>query len=209
MLNSMQDWLFTLDHPAGVIYLILFFLLMAGAVGFPVPEDLPLLAGGVFVHHGAIDWRWGFLTCYLGVLSGDLVIFLIGKRLGPSLFEKRWFKSRFPPRKVKAIRVKLERRSLITIFVARHLFYLRTATFLTCGAVKMRLSRFLLADAIAALISVPLMMFLGFKFSEQLDTARDVAHLITEISLVIVIFLAIAYLFYLYRKKHPEIDEKL
>lgn len=144
------------------IYVILFLALMGGALGLPIPEDLPLIAAGIFAERKAAN-PWGlFLVCYSGVVVGDLLIFSMGRGFGATLFSKPWFKRRLSPRKLKRFKISLERRSLFTIFIARHLFYLRMVTFLACGAVKMRYSRFILADALAALVSVPIMMSIGY-----------------------------------------------
>lgn len=164
----MADWLLFQD---GVVaYLSLFILLLGSTIGFP-PEDLVLIFAGVIAHRGNGQLAIIFLVCYLGILVGDLIIFSIGRRLGPKLFEKPWFKKRIHPSKISKVRVSLERRSLAMIFLARHLLYLRTVTFITCGAVKMGFGRFLIADAVAALISAPLMMGLGFVLSENADVA--------------------------------------
>lgn len=165
----MGQWLLDLHNPL-LIYGILFSLLLLGAIGFPMPEDLPLIFGGILAHRGSTEIWTTMGICYAGVVVGDLVIFAIGRKLGPSLFEKAWFKKRWGPHRVKHLRLRLEKRSLWMIFIARHLFYLRTATFLVCGAVRMRWARFLMADAAAALISVPLMIWIGYEFSEQYDT---------------------------------------
>lgn len=165
----MSEWLLHFENPF-LIYGILFGLLLLGAVGFPMPEDLPLLFGGVYANAGKIDLWHTMLICYSGVVMGDLIIFAIGRKLGPSLFQKEWFKKKLNRHKMKRLRLKLEKRSLIMIFMARHLFYLRTVTFLICGAVKMRWGQFILADCGAALISVPLMVFIGYSFAEQYDT---------------------------------------
>ena len=164
----MSEWLFGIQNPL-VIYGALFALLLLGAIGFPMPEDLPLLAGGIYAASGKVDIWQTMIVCYTGVVLGDLIIFAVGRKLGPSLFEKEWFKKKVAGHKMKRLRLKLEKRSLWMIFMARHLFYLRTVTFLICGAVKMRWSRFILADCGAALISVPLMVFIGYKFAEQYD----------------------------------------
>jgi membrane protein DedA with SNARE-associated domain len=165
----MIEWLFQLQNPL-LIYGILFSLLLLGAIGFPMPEDLPLLFGGVYAHAGKLDLIQTMVVCYAGVVLGDFIIFAIGRKLGPSLFEKEWFKKKVKGHKMKRLRLKLEKRSLWMIFMARHLFYLRTVTFLICGAVKMRWSQFILADCAAAFISVPLMVLIGYKFAEQYET---------------------------------------
>jgi len=165
----MGEWLLDLQNPL-LIYGILFALLLLGAVGFPMPEDLPLIFGGIISHRGNTNFLTTFAVCYTGVIAGDLVIFAIGRKLGPSLFEKEWFRKRMGTHRVKHLRLRLEKRSLWMIFIARHLFYLRTATFLVCGSVRMRWARFIVADCLAALMSVPLMMWLGYEFSEQYDS---------------------------------------
>ena len=92
---------------------------------------------------------------------------------------------------------------LLMIFVARHLFYLRTVTFLTCGAVKMRFARFLVADAIAAFISVPIMMSLGYFAAEQaediLNNARNITLWISAFAILI-----IAVLYFIHKRKSAD-----
>lgn len=185
------------DADGWYLYAILFFALMGGAIGLPIPEDLPLIAAGIVAHQGGARLETLFIVSYVAILLGDILIFSIGRRFGSALFSKPWFRKKLPPRKLKHFRLKLEKRSLATIFIARHLFYLRTVTFLTCGAVKMKYSRFLLADSIAALVSVPLMMSLGYFFAEHSEV------LINNIRtfLLILIPLLVLYLYVRYRKK--------
>lgn len=167
----MIDWLFS--QPPEIIYLTLLALLIAGAIGLPVPEDLPLLLAGVLVHNEKIEAVACFLICYLGILIGDVLIYFIGRKFGPALFKKPWFQARFRPSRITHVRLNLEKRSYWMILLARHLFYLRTITFLTCGAVRMRFTKFLLADALAGLISLPIMMWLGYQFSNHFDTLLE------------------------------------
>jgi len=199
----MTDWLLNLDS-AGAIYLALFFMLMGGAVGLPVPEDIPLILAGVAAHQGSINWQFALLICYTGVVSGDIVVFFIGWYFGTALFDRQWFKARFPPKRVSDLKHSVEKRSLPMIFIARHLFYLRTATFLTCGAVRMSPVRFFVSDAIAALVSVPLMIWLGFKGSEQIEGALQVAHQAKVWSLVILGAIIVGYAVYRMTRKHKE-----
>ncbi|MCB0321012.1 MAG: DedA family protein [Bdellovibrionales bacterium] len=152
-----------------ILYPMLFFALLGGAIGLPIPEDLPLIAAGIFGQRGSGNLGMLFVVCYLGVVMGDTIIFLIGRRFGAALFTKKWFRRKFSPRRLKRFKLGLERRRLATIFIARHLFYLRMVTFLACGAVKMPLSRFLVSDMIAALVSVPAMMCVGYFASENYE----------------------------------------
>ena len=61
--KGMIDWI--LNQHGVVLYLVLFLLLIGGAIGLPVPEDIPLVLAGVFVNHGKLDLKTTFLVCYL------------------------------------------------------------------------------------------------------------------------------------------------
>jgi len=181
-----------------VLYIIIFLALMGGAIGLPIPEDVPLIAAGILVQLEQAKLEIIVPVCYFGILLGDVTIFLIGRKLGPTLFSKKWFRKRLPPHRLRRFRIGLEKRSLATIFLARHLFYLRTVTFLTCGAVKMKLSRFLIADAIAALISVPIMISVGYFAAEHYEQVKKNFHQAAIFILALLILFAVIYY---YRKK--------
>jgi len=195
----MSEWF--LMQNGILLYSVLFLMLLGGAIGLPIPEDLPLILGGVVVHTGQAKIELVLLICYVGVVLGDLLIFFVGRWFGPSLFQKSWFKRRFTPSKVRKVRFNLERRSLLMILVARHLFYLRTATFLTCGAVRMSPYRFIVADMFAALISVPLMVGLGYLAAQHIDVVLATVSRTKYVVLVVSALLLIGYFWYSRRRK--------
>lgn len=202
----MNEWL--LLQSAGMIYLALFLLLMGGAIGLPIPEDLPLILAGIVISHEAADPRLVFVVCYASILLSDLMIFGVGRYFGPRLFKTKRFRARFPLSKVRVLRLRLEKRSFFTILLARHLFYLRTVTFLTCGAVRMRLHKFLIADAAAALVSVPLMVGLGYLAAEHYDTVMEWVGRAKLLSAVIAVtVLVLLYRFFAHSPINPLSDE--
>ncbi|MCB0336299.1 MAG: DedA family protein [Bdellovibrionales bacterium] len=193
----MQEWF--LDQTGLVVYAAIFFGLVGGAVGLPIPEDVPLVVAGIAISQGKVDSFLIFLVCYVSIVLADLFIYFIGRRFGPSLFKKEWFKRRIPPKKINRIRKNLERRSLLMILIARHLFYLRTVTFLTCGAVRVKVKQFIIADMLAALVSVPAMMSVGYLAAEHYEQVMKSLHAVELVILVII--LAIAGSYYLKRRK--------
>jgi membrane protein DedA with SNARE-associated domain len=180
----MIDWLFSLDGQ--YLYGGIFLLLMGGAFGLPIPEDLPLLLGGVLLHHGKAELPELFAVCYVGILLGDLILFTIGKRIGASSRNRGWFESKLSPKVLRRTKIAIERKSFVTILIARHLFYLRTVTFLACGALKMTYLRFLLADMFAALISASFMLSFGYMFADSYQYIIDVFKTTKLVSIIIV-----------------------
>jgi membrane protein DedA with SNARE-associated domain len=181
-------------------YLLIIATLLGGAFGLPFPEDLSLIIAGVLVaSDNATLWIMA-LTCYLGIIVGDVIIYRLGWMTGPRIFRKRLVKKYLTASKLQGLRANLERRTFATIFIARHLFYLRTITFLVCGAVRVSFVRFLIADAIAALLTTPLMLGIGYLFAQHFDI---IVAAIKQIKLLLVlggVGVAI-YLYFRFRRK--------
>ena len=191
-----------------VAYLAVLACLMAGALGLPVPEDLALITAGVLVHLGQAEFWLMLGVCYVGILTGDLVIFRIGWMAGPALFRQRWVKRFMSSKKLHSIRVGLEKKTFVTIVVARHLFYLRTATFLVCGSVRMSFMRFLVADAIAALITAPLMVSLGYIGAQNYDLMLQYIRQVKTALLLggVITFTVVGV--YIWRRRHQGDDDE-
>ncbi len=192
----MFDFDFFLSQNGANIYIFLFLSLLAGAFGLPIPEDIPLMAAGVLLHEHQAKVLPTFIICYVGILLGDLFIYFMGRFFGPTLCRTKWFQKKIRKIGLKKVRSKLENRSLLTIFIARHLFWIRTATFLICGIVRIKPIKFIVADAIAAAISIPIMMSLGFFFFARLEDILGhvkKAENFIFISIIVIIVLALVY----------------
>ena len=195
----MIEWLLLQNKQ--IIYLSLFLVLTGSALGVPIPEDLPLIGAGIAINNELVGFLPTFLICYISIILGDCIVYGIGYRLGTKLFEKKWFKSRVSAAHIRRTRMNLHRRSWLMIFLARHLFYLRTATFLVCGAVKMSFKRFVMIDLCAAAISTPIMISIGYLASEHWDKAREIFRHVEIIAIIPVIFV----LYALLKKRKPRI----
>jgi len=190
-----------------VAYLVVFGVLVASSLGLPVPEDLTLIVAGIISNLDQVNVWLMAIICYLGILAGDLLIYRVGWLAGPALFRKKWFRRHLTTRRLHLIRENLHKRTILTIFVARHLFYIRTATFLMCGAVRLPFARFFIIDACAALITVPIMMGLGYLFANNYQLIMMYMRQI-KIALVIVGLIGLAYVVIRYRRKSTDVDDE-
>jgi membrane protein DedA with SNARE-associated domain len=82
-----------------------------------------------------------------------------------------------------------------TIFAARFLPGIRMPTFLICGTLRVPMATFLCYDGLAMLISVPIQVYLSWRYGSVLDEAlRKVARLNqTFLCIAIVVVLLIYY----------------
>jgi membrane protein DedA with SNARE-associated domain len=139
-----------------------FILLLLCGLGLPVPEDIVLVAAGAL---GVIDersWMEVSVVMYAGVMMGDSIIFLAGRFLGQRLMATRWFQRYFSAAKQARVEAQFERFGSMVLFVGRFLPGLRAPIFFTAGSLKTRYVKFFFFDGLAALVSVPLFVWVGF-----------------------------------------------
>src|SRR3989344_2656698 len=92
------------DLSSGAAYFIIFGILLACGLGFPLPEDIPLVATGYLVWDGTMTWFGALGVSLLGVLAGDTFLYSIGYRLGLNVLNQQKYHRLFPPRKVRRTR---------------------------------------------------------------------------------------------------------
>lgn len=183
------------------LYLVVIALLLGGAFFLPFPEDLVLILTGVLIQREMVN-PWIMISAVYGsILLGDIFLYGLGYFFGMSLFKKRWFRNKIPPSKIRKAQQHLEKNNIFTVFVARHLFYLRSITFVTCGAVKMSFVRFLLADALAAIISTPIMIGIGYLASENFEVIRKNMRIV-ELGIGVALGICIIWYFAHHRAKN-------
>jgi membrane protein DedA with SNARE-associated domain len=150
-------------------YLGLFAVLLLCGMGLPMPEDIALLAGGFLVHRGVIRFPITLAVSLLGVVAGDNSLFFLGRRFGTGLV--RYFGLNRPGSKaqIERIRAFMHRHGHRAIFYARFLAGLRALIYLTAGSFGVTPLRFLLYDLLGAVISVPIVVSIGYLFGGQLE----------------------------------------
>lgn len=142
---------------------------MLCGLGLPIPEDVALLAGGYMVHRGVTRYPITLAVSLLGVVAGDNSLYFIGRRFGSGVV--RYFGIGRPGRQVQIQRIQkfMERHGHRAIFYARFLAGLRALIYLSAGSFGVRPAIFFVYDLMGALISVPIVVTLGYVFGEQLE----------------------------------------
>jgi membrane protein DedA with SNARE-associated domain len=150
-------------------YLGLFLVLMLCGLGMPIPEDIALLAGGYLVHRGITRYTITLGVSLLGVVVGDNSLFFLGRRFGSGLV--RYFGLERPRRKLQIERIQdfMQRHGHRAIFYARFLAGLRALIYLTAGSFGVRPAVFFMYDLLGAVISVPVVVTIGYLFGTQLE----------------------------------------
>jgi membrane protein DedA with SNARE-associated domain len=200
------------SSPLG-LWVLLGVLLLCG-LGLPIPEDIILVTAGMVAAEDGQSWVSATALMYAGVLIGDSFIFLLGRRWGSELLKHRWILRMLSPEKQEKVAQLFHRYGSAVFFVARFLPGLRAPVFWTAGAMRASYVRFVLFDGVAALISVPVFVWLGhflwLRFGSNFSTlskAISRTHSYTLWFAVAVLIIATVGGTMLYRRLHHKDDK--
>ena len=179
-------------------YLALVAVLVAAGLGVPIPEDVPLAFSGYLCHEdvspvksvlmidsdgdGVADTLPAgsekrvphlpimILAGMIGVLSGDTIVFFIGRHgVSSNNFVARHIRKVLTTKRRERVEAHFRKHGALTVFAGRFMPGLRSPVFAMAGLSHMSLGRFLLVDGMAAAISVPVFVLLGYHFAHEID----------------------------------------
>jgi membrane protein DedA with SNARE-associated domain len=173
-------------------YLGVFLGIVATGLGFPMPEELPVVLGGVLVGYGHARW-WMLPVCIIGVVVGDSFLYGIGRLFGAWLVEKPFVKKHLlSPSRLEEIRENFKKHGVKILLFARLTPGIRAPIFLTAGITRLPIYQFLFADGLYAIPGVSLLFLLGWYFTDtMLDWIKNEGGHIKSI-LILVALLAVA-----------------
>jgi membrane protein DedA with SNARE-associated domain len=141
----------------------IFLWLFVTGIGIPpVPEEAGILyAAGVHALHPEVKWWLAWPACGLGILAADCVLYGVGRRVGPRLFEYQWVQKVLSTQRRQRIEKRFHEHGMKLLLLARFLPPLRTGVFLISGASRYPFAKFLLADLVYCVVGVGVLFFGG------------------------------------------------
>jgi membrane protein DedA with SNARE-associated domain len=150
-------------------YLGVFVGILLTGLGFPMPEELPIVLGGALAGGFTVYWWIMLPVCIVGVVIGDSFLYGIGRFWGAKLVERPFVKRHLlTPEKLGSITENFHKYGIKILLFARLTPGIRAPIFLTAGITRMPLSHFLLADGIYAIPGVSLLFVLGYVFTDRM-----------------------------------------
>lgn len=142
---------------------VLFVLIICG-FGVPIPEDITLVSGGVIagLYPESVNSHLMLLVSMIGVLVGDSCMYWLGRIYGTRILRFRPMRKIVTLKRLKMVRDKFAQYGNRVLFVARFLPGLRAPIYMVSGITRrVSYTRFVLIDFCAAIISVPIWVYLG------------------------------------------------
>lgn len=158
-------------------YWAVFFVLLICGFGVPIPEDITLVSGGVISGLGYTNVHIMLLVSMIGVLVGDSIMYWLGRLYGEKILQFPLIRKIATPDRFATVQERFEKQGWKLLFVARFLPGLRAVVYLASGITR-RVSywQFVAVDFCAAIISVPIWVYLGDFGAKNLDWLETQIH---------------------------------
>ena len=193
-------------------YLIIFFILMLCGLGLPIPEDVTLIVAGLISYYGVTSLGVTIGVSIVGVLIGDIIIFYLGAHFGRRLTKKWLFHKLLPDERLNEVKEKFHKKGNKLLFFARFMPGFRAPIFFSAGTLHIPFRTFISYDGVAALISVPFIVGMVYRFGDELDWVLQVIKKVEHgilIGIFSVFFIIIAKWYITHRKIHKNTNKNL
>jgi membrane protein DedA with SNARE-associated domain len=181
-------------------YLAVFAALVGAGVGVPIPEEVTQLTAGALAHEGILDLPIVIPVAWAGVVGGDAILFTLAQRHAERLLRMRAVRRVLTPERREVLERYFAKHAFLTIVVARHTSGVRFPTFVFAATHGVRPTTFILADALSALLSVPLVVGAGYLYWQHLSQAKRELRII-ELSILAAVALAAGILVLVRRRR--------
>jgi len=149
-------------------YSLLAAVCFAEAVGFPLPAALAILTAGAVAAYGRLHWYSVFGVAFLALLSGDVILYFLGRVSGWALLGALCRLSANPESCILRSAQYFYRRGKQTLLFAKFIPGINTMSPPLAGSMKMRVEDFLRFDAAGAALYVGVYSAAGYFFSDAL-----------------------------------------
>jgi len=133
-------------------YAVVFIGMFLENAGLPVPGETMLLAGAALSRYGSLKLSWVVLAAIAGATLGDNLGFFIGRRGGRALVERYGAFFGMTSARLAQFDRFFDRHGAKTVFVARFISGLRVFGAIFAGASRLSWSRFLVFNALGAIV---------------------------------------------------------
>ena len=185
LVPELPEWLSQLVERFN--YLGPFAVLLLCGLGLPLPEEVTLIASGLMLYQGKVDFLPISVVCSTAILMGDTIPYFLGRRYGSKALENRWVAKILHPERFAIVEGKFREHGSWVVFTCRFLPGIRIPAYFTAGTLGMSYFRFLLLDALGVLISVPTSIYIAMLFGgqvEKMEAQMDNFHLVLAFALV-------------------------
>ena len=177
-------------------YIGIFILLILGEIGLPFPEDATLILSGFLIAQKVTKPLPTVIVVYCGLLLTDFSLYWVGKKYGRKVIEHRRFRRILSAERFLTLEEKFKKWGIYVVFVGRHFLGIRAQIFLAAGVMRMSTLKFIMADAASAILTMTLMVGIGFLGGNSIEILQKDLKKIEHIGILILVILFTGWMIY-------------
>jgi membrane protein DedA with SNARE-associated domain/diacylglycerol kinase family enzyme len=151
------------------------FLETGAFVGLVVPGETAVVVGGVVAERGGVDLLPLIGLVWLAAAGGDLVSFVLGRRLGRPFLERHGPRFRLGPDRLARVDRFYARHGGKAVLLGRFTGLVRAVSPFVAGSSGLALRRFVAWSALGALLWATTFTLVGYGFSESFAESGETA----------------------------------
>ena len=181
-------------------YMGIIILLILGEIGLPFPEDATLILSGFLIAQKVTKPLPTVILVYCGLLLTDFSLYWVGKKYGRKVVEHKRFRRILSAERLLTLEEKFRKWGIYVVFVGRHFLGIRAQIFLAAGVMRMSPLKFIMADAASAILTMALMVGIGFWGGNSIEILQKDVKRIEHIGILILAILSTGWIVYKYFK---------
>src|SRR5262245_3703551 len=174
-------------------YAAIFFIVVLGNAGLPVPEETVLAVSGYMIWQGRLELVPVILVAVASAVVGDNAAYWIGRRYGRQVLARL---VRVGPERLERMQSFVMRYGMLAVFVARFVAGLRFMAGPLAGSAGLSPLRFFAANLLGAAVYVPVAIgagyAIGYGLGDRIERLRHVAGDAERLVIVGLVVLAVA-----------------
>ncbi len=179
-------------------YVGIFILLILGEIGLPFPEDATLILSGFLIAQKVTKPLPMVIVVYCGLLLTDFSLYWVGKKYGRKVIEHKRFRRILSAEKLLILEEKFRKWGIYVVLVGRHFLGIRAQIFLVAGVMRMSMLEFIMADGASAILTMTLMVGVGFLGGNSIEVLQKDLKRIEHIGILILAILFTGWIIYKY-----------
>ena len=178
-------------------YIALFFLLMLGIVGLPIPDETIMVFSGYLIQRGTFHAGPTWITAFCGSICGITLSYMIGRTLGLTVVTRYGRYIRFTPDRLEYVLKWFERAGHWALFIGYYIAGVRHFSAVVAGTSGLKWPSFALFAYGGAAVWVTTFLTIGYFVGEKWEVMAEQVH--HNLRWVSVAALSVAALYGLYR----------
>jgi len=174
------------------------FLETGAFVGLVAPGETAVVLGGVVAAHGEVSLPVMLLVVWLSAALGDLVSYMLGRKLGRPFLVQRGPRLGVTPDRLARVESFFDKHGPKAILVGRFVGIVRAVAPFLAGASGMRLRTFLPWSLLGTAAWAATFTLVGYVFSESFSSAAEIT---TRAALGLAVVAALALAWHAHRRQ--------